>query len=252
MLPPATTLVGTLDPAGTARTVTGRASADGGPVEITWGDQPGASVLEQRVVQALSAGPTTATALGAALGADPAELARALDELVRGRLVGRSSGVAAESFALTPAGMTSAAVQNSVASAIGPNGHLDMAAVGRDVGSLWQAAQEARSAELARSQAGTLADDADRERTVALLEDHYSRGTFDLAELERRTAAALGARTRGELAGLTEDLAAAVPPESGVVRAVRTVSTAAKVARAVILVGFAVLIVVTVVVPLLR
>jgi hypothetical protein len=220
-------------------------------VEITWGDQSGASVLDQRVVQALAAGPTTARALTATLGADPGELARALDGLVRGRLVARSSGVAAETFALTPTGMTSAAVQNSVASAVGPDGHLDMAAVGRDVGSLWQAAQEARSAELARSQAGTLADDADRERTVALLEDQYSRGAFDLPELERRTAAALAARTQGDLAGLTQDLAAAAPPQSGVVRTVRTVSTVAKVARATILVG-AVLIVVTVVVPLLR
>jgi hypothetical protein len=221
-------------------------------VEITWGDQPDTSVLQQRVVQTLSAGPSTATALTTSLGADPVELARALDELVRGRLVARSSGAAAETFALTPAGMTSAALQNSVASAIGPDGHLDMAAVGRDVGSLWQAAQEARSAELAHSQAGTLADDADRERTVTLLEDHYSRGTFDLAQLERRTAAALAARTHGDLAGLTRDLAAPAQAESSVVRAVRTVSTVAKVARAVILVGFAVLIVVTVVLPLLR
>jgi hypothetical protein len=221
-------------------------------VEITWGDQPDTSVLERRVVQSLSAGPATASALATTLGADPGELARALGPPVRGGLVARSSGAATEAFGLTPAGLTSAAVQNSVASAIGPEGHLDMDAVGRDVGSLWQAAQEARSVELAHNEAGTLADDADRDRTVALLEDHYSRGTFDLAELERRTAAALAARTRGDLAGLTQDLAPAAPPESGVVRAVRTVSTVAKLARVVILVGFAVLIVVTVVVPLLR
>jgi hypothetical protein len=150
------------------------------------------------------------------------------------------------------AGMTSATVQNSLASAVRPDGHLDMTAVGRDLGSLWQGAQEARSAELARSQARTLADDADRERTVALLEDHYSRGTFDLAELERRTAAALAAKTLGELAVLTTDLAAPAPPESGLVRTARSVSTVAKVARAVILVGFVVLVIVTVVVPLLH
>ena len=54
------------------------------------------------------------------------------------------------------------------------------------------------------------ASDADRERVVDLLGAHAAAGRLDPDELERRTGAALAARTLGELAPLTADL-----PEEG-------------------------------------
>jgi len=50
------------------------------------------------------------------------------------------------------------------------------------------------------------ASDAARERVADLLGDHAAAGRLDPEELERRTAAALAARTLGELAPLTADL----------------------------------------------
>src|SRR5262245_59264788 len=77
-----------------------------------------------------------------------------------------------------------------------------------------QAAKAGREAELARQQAGMLVDADARERAIALLNDHYARGAFDMAELQRRHAIALSAKTRGDLWSVTGDLAPTAPPTS--------------------------------------
>ena len=51
-----------------------------------------------------------------------------------------------------------------------------------------------------------LASDAERERTVEELRRHAAEGRLDVAGLEHRTATALAASTRGDLAELTRDL----------------------------------------------
>jgi hypothetical protein len=63
------------------------------------------------------------------------------------------------------------------------------------------------------------ASDAERESTVTLLREHGAAGRLDVDELEQRVGAAYGARTRGELATLLDDLPArprraAVAPRS--------------------------------------
>ena len=50
------------------------------------------------------------------------------------------------------------------------------------------------------------ASDAEREHTVALLQDGFTDGRLTQAELEERVAAAYAARTTAELAELTADL----------------------------------------------
>lgn len=47
---------------------------------------------------------------------------------------------------------------------------------------------------------------ADRERAVALLSDHFAAGRIDVGEYEQRCAAATGARTRGDLQQVFDDL----------------------------------------------
>jgi hypothetical protein len=64
------------------------------------------------------------------------------------------------------------------------------------------------------------AGDADRERTVALLQAALAEGRLTVDEFGERSAAAYAARTHGELAGLTRDLVPAagtgpVPPAPG-------------------------------------
>ncbi|HVX45676.1 MAG TPA: DUF1707 domain-containing protein [Mycobacteriales bacterium] len=61
------------------------------------------------------------------------------------------------------------------------------------------------------------ASDADREKTVARLQQAFAEGRLELAEMDERTAAAYAAKTLGDLAALTRDLPAAgsapVPPQ---------------------------------------
>jgi Domain of unknown function (DUF1707) len=57
-----------------------------------------------------------------------------------------------------------------------------------------------------RQDPGLRASDAERESTVTLLRGHGADGRLDVDELEQRIGAAYGARTRGDLATLLEDL----------------------------------------------
>ena len=56
-----------------------------------------------------------------------------------------------------------------------------------------------------------LATDADRERLVALLREHYAVGLFGLDELDRRVGTVLSARFLDEAAAAVTDLPAAPP-----------------------------------------
>jgi hypothetical protein len=60
-----------------------------------------------------------------------------------------------------------------------------------------------------------LADDAGRERLVALLREHYARGELDLSELDRRVGAVLSARYLDEAASAVADLPELAPPGAG-------------------------------------
>jgi uncharacterized protein DUF1707 len=60
------------------------------------------------------------------------------------------------------------------------------------------------------SQAGIRASDAERERTVAQLNQHHVDGRLTAEEFSDRVESALAARTRGELDALLTDLPAPV------------------------------------------
>ena len=57
-----------------------------------------------------------------------------------------------------------------------------------------------------------LATDADRERLVALLREHYAVGLFGLDELDHRVETVLSARFLDEAAAAVTDLPASAPP----------------------------------------
>ena len=57
-----------------------------------------------------------------------------------------------------------------------------------------------------------LASDADRERLVALLREHYAVGLFGLDELDHRVETVLSARFLDEAAAAVTDLPASAPP----------------------------------------
>jgi uncharacterized protein DUF1707 len=56
-----------------------------------------------------------------------------------------------------------------------------------------------------------LVSEADRERLVALLREHYAAGLFGLDELDRRVGTVLGAQFLDEAAAAVADLPAAAP-----------------------------------------
>jgi hypothetical protein len=56
--------------------------------------------------------------------------------------------------------------------------------------------------------------DSDRERVLERLHTAVAEGRLTLAEFEERTSVVLAARTFGEVAGVTKDLPALVPPQS--------------------------------------
>ena len=59
---------------------------------------------------------------------------------------------------------------------------------------------------LGADDSGLRTSQEERDRMVSLLQRHAGEGRLDLEELEQRVEAALGARTRGQLAALTADL----------------------------------------------
>jgi Domain of unknown function (DUF1707) len=63
--------------------------------------------------------------------------------------------------------------------------------------------------------ARSLARDADRERLVARLGEHYARGELELDELERRVGIVLSARYVDEAAAMVSDLPQPAGPAAG-------------------------------------
>jgi hypothetical protein len=57
-----------------------------------------------------------------------------------------------------------------------------------------------------RQDPGIRASDEERESTVSLLREHGAAGRLDVEELEQRVGSAYGARTRGNLTALLDDL----------------------------------------------
>jgi hypothetical protein len=197
-------------------------------VHVTWGDrprdEPQGEPVEVRLVDALARGVDTVPELAEALGVPAPEVAAAVTWAVDEGLATRMPLAQGEHLALTERGLTLAAIQQRLASAVGPDGEIDLATLGRQVGETWQAAQEGRAGELARSEAHLLADDADRDAVVARLNDQYAQGALSLDELERRSTLALTGHTRGDLAAATAGLEVPAPLGAGSLqRMVRTV-----------------------------
>jgi hypothetical protein len=87
--------------------------------------------------------------LAEALGVPAPEVAAAVTWAVDEGLATRMPLAQGEHLALTERGLTLAAIQQRLASAVGPDGEVDLATLGRQVGETWQAAQEGRAAERA-------------------------------------------------------------------------------------------------------
>ena len=184
-------------------------------MKVTWGDDPGLPPVEMSVVDALARGVDTAPELAEALGVPAPEVAAAVTWAVDEGLATRMPLAQGEHLALTERGLTLVAIQRRLASAVRPDGEIDLATLGRQVGETWQAAQEGRAAERARSKAHLLADDADRDAAVARLNEQYAQGAIGLGELERRSTLALTGHTRGDLAAATAGLEVPGPPGAG-------------------------------------
>ena len=136
---------------------------------------------------------------------------RAVEWAVANRLATRTALPSGEHITLTESGIANVGTQRRLSSLIGPDGQIDVAEVGEQLGRTWQAMQDGRAAEAARSVAHVLVDDAERDAAVAALRDHYARGAISLPDLERRTQLALTAHDRGDLDDVLADLRPVAP-----------------------------------------
>jgi hypothetical protein len=168
------------------------------------------------VLDALARGVDTVSGLAQAVDEPAQAVDAAVTWAVSNGLATRMQLSQGEHIALTESGLASVATQRQLEAAIGPDGEIDIAALTRHTSAAWQAAQQGKAAELARSQAHVLVDDTEREAAVASLQGHYAQGAMDLAEFERRTTLALGAHTRGDLDVATAGLEPATAPRASV------------------------------------
>ncbi|QNN53718.1 DUF1707 SHOCT-like domain-containing protein [Nocardioides mesophilus] len=172
--------------------------------QLRAGDDP--LPLEIAVLDELASGAHDVAELSAATASPPDEVERVLVWGVGQGLVNRMPLMEGEYVVLTEKGLSTVAFQRRLVSAYGPKGEIDLAGLSRDFGASWQAMREGQTAELQRSQAHLVVDHAEREAASTSLREHYAEGAIDLAELERRTAIVLSARTRGELRPAVDDL----------------------------------------------
>ena len=181
------------------------------PHDLTWGSGPDREPIEIRLLDALARGLDSVPALAADLQDPPAHVDRAVVWAVANRLATRTLLPSGEHIALTESGIVNVGLQRRLSSMLGPDGQIDVAQVGEEIGRSWQAMQAGRAAEAARGMAHVLVDDTEREATVAALRDRYTQGAISLTELERRTQLALTAHDRGDLDTALADLQQVAP-----------------------------------------
>lgn len=164
--------------------------------------------LEIVVLDRVASGASTPAAVVAATGAEPATVEAALAWAVGQGFLTRMALRDGDYLRLTESGLVSVAWQRRLLTVVGEDGEIDLAGLSRDYGAASQAMRAGQQAALEESQAHLLADDAEREDAVARLGEHFAQGAIDHAELERRTALVLSARTRGDLHAALESLEA--------------------------------------------
>lgn len=181
----------------------------------TWGSAAREDLLG-RLQEQIACGHHTVEALSTAVGKAVPQVAEALASGVSQGLLARAARPDGDRWELTPQGAATLGFRQSVQRATGPGGRVDLGEVAGEMARAAQAAESARRRQQAKDEAHLLVGTPEREAAVSLLEDHYARDTFDLAELERRTTLAMAARTRGDLALATADLATtALAPAPG-------------------------------------
>ena len=179
------------------------------PYDLTWGSDR--EPIEIRLLDALARGLHSVPALAADLQEPSQAVEQAVRWAVANRLATRTLLPSGEHIALTESGIANVGLQRRLSSMVGPDGQIDVAAIGEQLGRSWQAMQEGRAEEAARSVAHVLVDHAERDAVVATLRDHYGQGAITLPELERRTQLALTAQHRGGLDLALADLQPAAP-----------------------------------------
>ena len=170
------------------------------------GSGPHQQPLEIVVLDRVASGASTPDAVVAATGADPVSVEAVLAWAVGQGFLTRMPLRDGDHLTLTETGLANVAWQRRLMRVVGEDGEIDVAGLSRDLGAAHQAMQAGQHAARERSQAHLLADDAQRDAAAARLGEHFAQGAFDRAELERRTALVLSARTRGDLHAALESL----------------------------------------------
>ncbi len=174
--------------------------------DFTRGYGPHKAPLQIAILDALVDGAATSADVAQRTGASPRAVDLAVGWAAGQSLLTRLPLPDGELLTLTQAGLAHIAWERRMRAVVGPDGEIDIAGISRDYAATQQAMRSGQAAELERSQAHLLVDDAERDAAIASLREHYAEGALDDAELDRRTTVALSAKTRGELRGALEAL----------------------------------------------
>lgn len=163
--------------------------------DSTRGYGPHQAPLQIAILDALVDGAATSADVAERTGASTQAVDVAIGWAAGQSLLTRLPLPDGELLTLTRTGLAHIAWERRMREVVGPDGAIDI--------------------ELERSQAHLLVDDSEREAAIASLHEHHAVGALDDAELDRRTTAALSAKTRGQLRGALDALE---PPSSAVTR----------------------------------
>lgn len=180
--------------------------------------------LALRVLRAVRAGMDSVVGLSVALSESPDDVRRSVDNLLALGLVERgpdgetglrvteaAAGLLASGGPQVTTGTFGSTSVTSVRFTFGgrPSSPADeWADVGRQVSHAWSAAQSSRKAEERQREGQSLVGDQERDAALHALAEAYGEGRLTQEEHDRRTDAALHARTRADLDAVCSDLSA--------------------------------------------
>lgn len=188
------------------------------------------------VSDALAAGCDSLEAVAARLGLPVLEVDVAVRRSIAGGLVVGWQHPDRVELRLTQAGANEVRIRHGLEQGVIAPGAPDLSGFVTQISQAWSAGQAAEAQRQEAAQAHMLVGDAERDSALRTISDAYAENRIDMAEVDRRTALALSANTRGDLAAALDDLPrqASATTETALARWTSSFETAGKLLVAVV------------------
>jgi hypothetical protein len=162
--------------------------------------------LQYDVRDALAAGCGTLVAVAEHVGRPVGEVDEAVRWCVTHGFVVGWEQPGAVVLQLTPQGWNEVRFRQGLTSAMNAPGGADLTDIVSQISQGWSEGKAMEAQRRQAAQVNVLIGDEERDNATRALSDAYGDGRIDLAELERRSALAVAAATRGDLAAALRDL----------------------------------------------